>query len=437
VFGSSSDLAAWLEASTSWDGHERQRAVVELGRRMDAQALPALLVRANDWVPQVRREAREAVFRFIEDGYIEAWLLALPQLEALYRARRTQHGELIEAVEALLSKPAHLGRLVSALREPSRFVRRWLFGLHLKAVRSEAEHDALLAAALKGTDIAVAVKAWAEAQGAASSERRLSLAAAACASRFASLRIGGLRWAAALDAEAATSLLRARCFDPSAGVRALAFASLSGADRAVVLSLAVSRFGDAQGAPRDRSTALALLSLANHPEAESFCRAACASSAPVLRRAGYAGLLAAASAVSLDGLILEVMSDPSAKVRRLAVEKVKRGAPAPDTAALLALARSDAGLLRQVLQLAALTSPWQRLLVLLQLLVELSAESQQRVLATEAARWCVDAERCFLAPSVRQREALATHWQRARALLPVAQARRMVFHLEQFKVSVS
>ncbi len=43
-----------LAMSRYWNDHKRENAVRRLGRLANPIAIPKLIVRANDWVPQVR-----------------------------------------------------------------------------------------------------------------------------------------------------------------------------------------------------------------------------------------------------------------------------------------------------------------------------------------------------------------------------------------------
>ena len=301
MFRRDDDLNSWIEAAASCDGRERQRAVEELGRRMD---VPALLIRVNDWVPQVRREALFVARRFLDEKFIDGWIEALPQIEALHRARRSQHGEFLQAVDLFLSRPACLARLAGAITRPSPFARRWLFNLQLRGAKDEGDRYRLLEAAVVGCDVMVAVAALAGIESLASEARRERLASAGCLSSFASIRLASLRCVLQYSTEAAKTPQRGLCFDVSAAVRTLAFASLSAVDQAEVLASAALGVEKQRGTAREQAAALALLCAARHVDAEALCLQATKAPAPVLRRAGYAGRLARASGASLDDLIL-------------------------------------------------------------------------------------------------------------------------------------
>jgi HEAT repeat protein len=56
------------------DGHEREAAVRRLAVSADPEALPLLLIRCVDWVPQVRAAARTAVLSKVDDSALHAML---------------------------------------------------------------------------------------------------------------------------------------------------------------------------------------------------------------------------------------------------------------------------------------------------------------------------------------------------------------------------
>ncbi len=55
-----SDLIRLLEHP---NGFKRENAIRRIGMLQDPIAIPNLLIRVNDWVPQVRDAAKEAILR--------------------------------------------------------------------------------------------------------------------------------------------------------------------------------------------------------------------------------------------------------------------------------------------------------------------------------------------------------------------------------------
>ena len=64
-----SDLSALRSASLDANGFVREDAVKRLAKVATGEELPYLLLRLNDWVPQVRDAAREAVLARITPEY--------------------------------------------------------------------------------------------------------------------------------------------------------------------------------------------------------------------------------------------------------------------------------------------------------------------------------------------------------------------------------
>jgi HEAT repeat protein len=66
MFSSEEIIDKLLRLADSWDGYERERAVRRLGLIGDSNALPMLIKRANDWVPQVRDASYKALVNLLD-----------------------------------------------------------------------------------------------------------------------------------------------------------------------------------------------------------------------------------------------------------------------------------------------------------------------------------------------------------------------------------
>lgn len=75
------------------NGYIREQAVAALGN--DPQALPAVLLRCNDWVAQVRQAALESLKRLLERADGPEIAAALPILEKLRRSGRCQLDDIL------------------------------------------------------------------------------------------------------------------------------------------------------------------------------------------------------------------------------------------------------------------------------------------------------------------------------------------------------
>ena len=108
----------WLKtASEHRNGYIREEAVIELAELGGPDALALLLVRVNDWVPQVRAAAAAGLNQFVTVENAALWVEALPALRRLRGCRRANHASLLERVEALLARPECAAALEQGMAE--------------------------------------------------------------------------------------------------------------------------------------------------------------------------------------------------------------------------------------------------------------------------------------------------------------------------------
>src|SRR5262245_55917375 len=88
-------LARLLAETTSRSGYEREQAVLTLGCLRNPASIPYLVVRANDWVAQVRTAAYAALIGMLEPPFVRAFVAALPQIQHLMTCGRADHAELL------------------------------------------------------------------------------------------------------------------------------------------------------------------------------------------------------------------------------------------------------------------------------------------------------------------------------------------------------
>lgn len=113
------------EAACHGNGYLREAAVEKLARSRDPEALPLLLVRCVDWVPQVRDAARDAVLSKLDEPALGAMLPLIGVLSR--RAIDTWMTDLLR--RALLTDAL----LEDALALDDRRTRRWI---HDEAIRT-------------------------------------------------------------------------------------------------------------------------------------------------------------------------------------------------------------------------------------------------------------------------------------------------------------
>ena len=111
------------------DGFKREEAVRQLRELGNADALAVLYERANDWVPQVRQAALDAIRQLMIPGNASAFVNALPAAFHLANCGRSDHRQLLEEVSSFLSAPTNLSVLILGLDSGDRRVRRLCYDI--------------------------------------------------------------------------------------------------------------------------------------------------------------------------------------------------------------------------------------------------------------------------------------------------------------------
>jgi hypothetical protein len=204
----------------SYSGFVREAAVKALVSRPQRGTLPLLLVRLNDWVPQVRVAANAAVRSLMQTAYLADWITAIDAVVDLEQARRADHGPMLKEISLFLSRPEHLPQVIDATRTAGLRVRRFVFDAQWLAAHDDDDRVPLLERALSGDDVLMASRAVSRFEGLTSSARRRSLYQTACASPFSAVRHEGVRWLVENPDDATAGVVRAMDLDansPSVG----------------------------------------------------------------------------------------------------------------------------------------------------------------------------------------------------------------------------
>src|SRR2546426_4479663 len=120
-------------ASCHTNGHVREAAVRELGKTETGTELPFLLIRANDWVPEIRSSARNFLLNRIRSDYIHRLMDWLPLALRLSNVGRDDHSVILEAVRGLLASSEAREALREGFESQDQFVRRFCFQLALNS----------------------------------------------------------------------------------------------------------------------------------------------------------------------------------------------------------------------------------------------------------------------------------------------------------------
>ena len=411
------DSEKLMELTCSYDGYQREAAVVELARRGEPRAIVCLLVCCGDWVRQVSSAARQGLATFMRDELIAYWAKALPEIAFVFRVRRTDLSDLIKAIEAFL------GRNVEALERhahaPDSMVRRWLFSLRLAQPLTEQALLDLLLRGLGTSDLPIA-RLCLEASGRLQApSHRLEVLEATTRSRLPRVRVTGLRELLAAPNVDEQPFVRAMCMDTSAAIRALAVAALTtGREELACRAREILEQPASNG--RLCISALHVLFLLRDPQALMFARGLAASSPVVpLRRLARWLVLSATPADDIEGELIEALADESPKVRRLALEHIRRGAFLPSPQALMRLVLERGELTADVKAVLRIGSPWDWLLFILeQPQNERLAAGLAQAMTDELHSWTLAMWACNVRPPAMHRESLARLWVQKAPLLP-------------------
>lgn len=140
-------------ASMHPSGFVREAAVRLLGTRTDGAELPWLLLRLNDWVPEIRKAAESAVRDRLVPSYSGRFVACLGLVERLRGVRRASQPALLGEIDRLLSEEAAWGALFEGLHATSAAVRQAaariavLRGDAVLVLRAATSHDPRVAIA--------------------------------------------------------------------------------------------------------------------------------------------------------------------------------------------------------------------------------------------------------------------------------------------------
>ena len=430
----SNSLEAWVFASSSRSGYERQRAVEALANSGLAPALPVLLVRINDWVPAVRAAAAAGLEQFFCTDRISAWAGAIEQVVALGRAARVDHSQLIEQIRFFLSTRSHLKSLRCAVQAPSREVSRFLFMLEMTVPMESNERYEQLRDAVLGHDIVAATLAI-DAISMLPGVQRISLASAACSSVFGAVRSAGLRAALAEEPPAIASLARAMCNDASVGVRSVAIGGLrTEYDRNLVASSMLSALRTAPTA-RARAVALDVLCALKVADAKSLCEHASTDSSSLMRYTAISRLLGFSTTLDQEDLVLVALQDDSSRVRKIGSAQVAKGVAPPEVDVLLRLMDIKPTSFVSLAQVVSHDSPWNRIYFLLACLSRFGkGEVPATAIESELLKWGKDMVRCFVPPNDVQVKRIAQVWADMRNAPSLHLRERLAEHLRAFGI---
>lgn len=207
--------------------------------------------------------------------------------------------------------------------------------------------------------------------------------------------------------------------DRSAAIRVLAVSALTkGREELACRAREILEQPASNGQPC--ISALHVLFLLRDPQALMFAHALTASSPLVpLRRLAHWLVLSATPADDIEPALIAALADESPKVRRLAVEHIRRGAFLPSPQALMRLVLERGELTIEVKAVLRIGSPWDWLVFILQLPErEPLTAGLANAMTEELHAWSLAMSECHVQPPAAQRESLARLWTQKAGLLP-------------------
>ncbi|MBQ4862684.1 HEAT repeat domain-containing protein [Pseudoalteromonas sp. MMG013] len=142
-----------IQLSNHRDGYKRENAAAKLGYLGDPIAIPSLLLRVNDWVPQVRAAAIKSLKKLIITEHLDSIIQCLPHIYHLRECHRADHEHLIQHIEVLLLAESNESYLLDGLHNVNSDIARLCLQL---AIRSQFIDVAnLLSVAFLSKDVLV------------------------------------------------------------------------------------------------------------------------------------------------------------------------------------------------------------------------------------------------------------------------------------------
>lgn len=201
------------------DGRIRERALRLIRDRQTPLAVALFLLRCDDWVPQVRPCAEQALRQRLSDEP-DALFTHFDLLTMLRERSRIREGAWSSLIEPSLTAAPHRDRRWAALDSSRGRARLFAYALIQHADPEDA--DALALRALQDRDPTIALWALRELLPPTDATQADELLAHALHHPHASVRAQALRLRARSDDPALRTLLHASLLDPSVSVRSVA-----------------------------------------------------------------------------------------------------------------------------------------------------------------------------------------------------------------------
>lgn len=357
------------------DGHRREAAMRELPQLPSAlhgRALPLVLARLNDWVPQVRAAAAKALPLLLREDLEAAWIDALPEVVRLMGGSRWAEDGAVareEIEQFLLSAPRRRAVLLASAPGLAPRVRRWLARQSWHHGEAGEKLQAL-AQALRGGDARLAWQALRHLRAMDPGWRALAGMREALASTpFPALLLDELRQAQAQGRFPSDDEALELAFSRHGGTRSWLLFYAKPALKELVQRKAEAML-DEPGPMSRQLVALQLLRELGAASLRAYLSAALDHPAARLREMAYVLSLPLHEEAERAALACRALADPSPRVRGVALRAQRMGRVALTVADLRAVVQLEPRSLGSVLCALARYEPWTRAPAVLGLLAE-------------------------------------------------------------------
>ncbi|MBI3038651.1 hypothetical protein HYY75_06330 [bacterium] len=127
------------------NGYLREKGLIYLGREDSPKVLPFLLIRLNDWVPEIRRTADELLRYRLNPSLISDFVDQVEIVDSLKKCRRKDDSSFFEVFFKTLNCPEGIKALFAKFEDSNARVRRGSFklGLEITSILPDVEKKCL------------------------------------------------------------------------------------------------------------------------------------------------------------------------------------------------------------------------------------------------------------------------------------------------------
>lgn len=396
-----------------WSGYIREAAVRKMIEHDQPYTFPYLLLRLNDWVPEIRDLAKLALERKRKPEYAKLWMEHIILVERLRICGRDLFEEWIESIHNLLRQKECRYVIHSARLSPDAYIRRLAFRISVEA--EETDNGMIIEQALRDDDPSIRRWAAQRVDGMLSGQQLKEALLRMQQDSVPFIRRESLASLAAMFPADASEIIPRRLLDPNLSVRDTArrhgkqwmkmsyaewYLDVIWSEEQSLLASAIAGLGETG----EKADAEVIFDYAQH-------------SAVAVRKAVIRGLMRLDPS-SYGPYFINILQDPQPGISREACRALMRHPYLihPDEAAdLLADKAAQPHVIRNVLRIMSVMDRWTQLGLLLRLLPTAQPEWVKSTLLRQLYNWATFPNRSFgNRLSIKEQERLHQHLERCR-----------------------